>query len=170
MRDVGSYFVPWLIALAGVLLFNVCTANAQAPELPAPEVLEARCVPEVEVGRRAMLDLDGVAGLWLHHEVARCMLARYALLAPFARYVRLLEQRVQLTDERDELRQREVDLAAEEAQLARDALEAAVRARREAEEARDAWYRHPALWTAIGVVLAGGLVVVTGYALGAITL
>lgn len=159
-----------LLATAAVLLGQVCAADAQdRPELPAPEVLEAQCAPEVEAGRRATLAVAGVEGLWLHGDVARCMLARYVLLVPFSRYVRLLEQRMQLVDERDALRLRQVGLAAQEAQLARDALEAAIRDAREARADRDAWFRHPALWAAVGVVLAGALVAVGAYALAAVS-
>lgn len=154
--------------LIAVLVLMPTLATAQ--DLPAPEQLESQCAPELDEGRRAALVHGGAPGLWFADPVARCMLARYALLPAFARHVRLLEQRIQLSDERDALRTREVALAAEEAQLARDALEAALHRAREAEEARDAWYRHPALWTVVGVVLAGALVTVAAYALGAVTL
>lgn len=148
-------------------LLSLAPADLAAQDLPPPELLESTCAPEVEVGRRATLEHDGAAGLWLHEAVARCMLARYALLPAFARHVRLLEQRVRLSDERDALRAREVALAGREADVAREALEAALRRAREAEEVRDAWFRHPALWAAVGAALAGALVAVAAYAVAA---
>jgi hypothetical protein len=157
----------WLVAL--VLVVPLETAAQEAPlELPAPEALEAPCVPELEANRRALLEHDGAAGIWFHADLARCMLERLALLPAYARHVRLLEERIGLSDERDALRAREVALAEAEADTARAALEEAVAARRRAEEERDAWWRHPALWAGVGVVVVVLLEIVTVYALDAL--
>lgn len=156
-----------LLALALIVL--PAPAAAQDVELPPPEVLEAPCVPELEANRRALLDHDGAAGIWFHGDLARCMLERLSLLPAYARHAHLLEERVSLSDERDALRAREVDLAAQEADAARAALEEAIAARRRAEEERDAWWRHPALWAGVGAVLVVALEIVAVYVLDAVT-
>lgn len=136
-----------------VLVTFTSSAAAQDVDLPPPEQLEAPCVPELDTNRRAQLDHAGATGVWFHADLARCMLGRLELLPAYARHVRLLEERIQLADERDTLRTREVALATAEADAARTALEAAVRRAREAEADRDAWYRHPGLWAAVGAVV-----------------
>jgi hypothetical protein len=78
------------------------------------------------------------------------MLSRLQVLPLYADRVRLLEGRLTLQEERSALQERQVALAEEGEQEAVGALEAAVRGRREAEEEMDAWYRHPALWAALG--------------------
>jgi len=90
--------------------------------------------------------------------------ARLVALPLYAERVRLLEQRLELSDERDALQVRRVRLAGEEAQAASEALEAAVRSRRRAEEALDAWWRHPALWFIVGAVVVVGLEVLAVWA------
>ncbi len=150
-RDsVDLWFAMTVLAVA---LAAQCSADAQDVELPPPEALEARCAPDVEANRRATLEHAGDAGIWFHADVGRCMLGRLELLPEYARHVRLLEERLELSNERDALRQRAVQLAEQEADAARGALEAAVRRAREAEEAAAAWYRHPALWFAAGAVV-----------------
>jgi hypothetical protein len=153
-----------------VLLIPTPAAAQDEPELPPPDLLEAPCAPDVDANRRALLEHDAEPGIWFHADVARCMAERLALLPAYARHVRLLEERVALSDERDALRAREVQLAADEAAAAREALEAAVRRAREAEADRDAWWRHPALWFAVGVVVTVALEVAAIYALDAIRL
>jgi len=151
-----------------VVLFLVLPARAGAQELPPPEAVEAPCVPELEANRRATIEHGGAVGLWFHADLARCMLGRLELLPAYARHVRLLEERIALAGERDLLREHEVELATSEADSARAALEAAVRRAREAEADRDAWWRHPALWAGVGVVLVIVLEVVAAWALGAV--
>lgn len=159
MRSLPSVTEVLFCIIAGVMA-GTCVRggdaraqDAPAVELPAPEALEAACAPEVTQGRRQLLEVEGQPGIWFHADVARCMAGRLALLPRYARHTRLLTQRLILSDERDGLRAREVALAAAEADTAGNALVAAERRAREAEEARDAWWRHPALWVAIGVVL-----------------
>jgi hypothetical protein len=107
--------------------------------------------------RRAVLEHEGAMGIWFELEVARCMLGRLSALPLYAQRVSLLAQRLQLSDERHQLMQRQVELANQATEAAEGALEAAVRGRRQAEEERDAWYRHPLLWVVVGVVVTAGL-------------
>jgi hypothetical protein len=93
------------------------------------------------------------------------MLGRLAALPEYAGRVRLLEGRLTLRDEGLALRDRQVALAEQEAETATGALEAAVRGRREAEEALDAWYRSPILWVVVGVVVTIALEVVAIWAI-----
>lgn len=143
---------PSILALASVLITS--SAAAQDREnLPTIEMLEEQCAPEVQVARRATMNNGTQAGIWFHADVARCMLGRLELLPHFAWYAHLLEGRLALTTDRDLLRDREVALATAEADAAGVVLETAVRARREAEESRDAWYRSPVFWLTVGTVV-----------------
>lgn len=152
------------LALAALLW----AAPGAAQSLPPPETVEAPCAPDLEAPRRAQLAHGGIPGLWFHGDLARCMLGRLELLPAYARHVRLLEERAALAEQRDALRAREVELAEQEAAAAVSALEAAVRRAREAEAERDAWWRHPALWAAVGAVVVVALEVVAVYLLSSI--
>lgn len=117
---------------------------AEPPELP--ELQLASC-PELA----AIESRDG--GVWFPRATSECMLQRLNQLREAVPYIRMLEQRSRLTNERDALQVRRVALAEEQTQVATEALEEAVERARSAEESRDAWYRHPALWFSIGVVI-----------------
>lgn len=171
VRYTGRTLFEWVLILAWVLgyILSVTLAEAQdapaEPELPTAAELSTQCAPSIEANRRAALSHDGDQGFWFHGDVARCLLQRYSLVAPFAQRVELLEARLQLQSERDALQERRVALAVQEAETATGTLEAAVRRAREAEEARDAWYRSPALWFAVGVVATVVLEVVAIWAI-----
>lgn len=141
--------VAWLIIFATILA-NTCSACAQDSELPS---IAGPCAPEVTEGRRASVEHDGVAGIWLHGAVIRCMVERLEVLPLYAERVRLLEGRLTLADERTALQRREVHLAVEAEERAAGALGSAERLRRQAEEALDAWYRHPGFWAVLGGVI-----------------
>lgn len=66
--------------------------------------------------------------------------------------VRLLDLKLEL--QADQLRDTALakDLAVQAKEAIEESLEAAVRGKREAEEARDAWHRSPVLWLGIGVL------------------
>lgn len=166
--DSSDWQALWaVIMLIGVLAAE-CDARAQdaPPELPSVSV---PCAPEVAANRRAVIQYDGDAGIWFHLEVARCMVGRLAALPLYGQRVSLLEDRLRLGDERTELLRRQVRLAEEGEQHAVSALEAANRARRRAEEDKDAWYRAPALWFAIGVVAAVAIGIGVAYGLDSVT-
>lgn len=144
-------------AALGALLAALATgsgASAQPPEptLPTVAELELPCAPAVTL-RRAPATHEGRAGLWFDMEVARCMVPRLALLPRYARYVQLLETRLELTNDLLALRTRQVELASESAALAQSLLEDAVRARERAEARLNRAWRHPAVWAAIGSAL-----------------
>jgi hypothetical protein len=171
-RSSRARVCRWVAIVGWTLLivWTVAPRCATAQESPDEDTfvlpdIEAPCAPEVTENRRAVVVHGEDSGIWFHSDVARCLLGRLRLLPLLTQRVRLLDQRLTLSDERDALRTRQVALAGEEARIASDALEAAVRGRREAEEARDAWYRHPALWFTVGVVATVVLQVVAIWAL-----
>lgn len=123
------------------------------------------CAPDITENRRAVREHNGSPGIWFHIEVARCMLTRLTETALYMRRISMLEERLQLSDERLELQQRVTSLAEQEAEQVSGALDAAIGRAREAEESRDAWYRHPALWAAVGVVLTVAVEAVAIWAL-----
>ena len=140
-----------LAALAALVLLS-SVARAQDDERPEiPELSLPACPGAAQL--RAY-ELDGARGMWFPRSTSECVLGRLTQLGEIVPYVGLLEERLVLDDERNALQTRRVSLADEEAQAAGDALEAALRRAREAEEALDAWWRHPALWFAVGVVAA----------------
>lgn len=153
--------------LVAAISISLARAPVHAQERELPDV-SGECAPEIpEDQRRALIERDGQAGIWFHIDLARCMLARLAVLPEYAQHVRLLEERLTLGGERAFLEARRADLAVGEANVATEALEAAVRARRRAEEDLNAWYRHPALWAVVGLVLGVTLVALSAYVLDA---
>lgn len=133
------------------LLWHACETRAQLPDLGLP------CAPQVTEHRRAVLTYEGASGIWFHGDVARCMLTRLEAMPLYVERVRLLEERLSLGDERDALRVRQVALAEEGERRAVEVLDAAVRGRRQAEEAlafeRDLRW----LWFGVGVVVVVAL-------------
>jgi len=152
------------LSLVCSLLSLFLASQTAAQELPDVGV----CAPEVTENRRATVLHDGAVGLWFHADVSRCLLDRLQALPLYVERVSLFEERLTLSDERQALTHEQVQLAQAAEERAVEALEAAERGRREAEDDRDAWYRHPALWFAVGVVVAGALVAVGIYGLSAI--
>ena len=152
----------WILFLLVALIWVAQCFPVRAQTLDEP------CAPQVTQNRRTSLEVNGDAGFWFHTDVARCMLQRLTLLPQLNERVNLQEQRFSLVDERLSIEQERVTLAVQEAERATGALTAAVRGRREAQEALDAWYRAPALWVAVGVVLAVVLEVVAVYAINTV--
>jgi hypothetical protein len=140
-----------LVCSALVLLL---ASRAAAQDLPD---VDGVCAPHVTENRRATVQHEGAVGLWFHADVARCMLGRLQALPLYAERVSLFEERLTLTNQRQALTHEQVQLAQAAEERAVGALEAAERGRREAEEDRDAWYRHPALWFVVGAVVIGAL-------------
>lgn len=154
IRQLFPKPADFLIVVLAVVMVLAAQCQAHAQELPPLSELTAPCAPDVEP-RRALLDHEGSPGIWFHRDVAQCLLTRLRLLPEYGRAVELLEARVRLSDERYALRLREVELASQEAAQARAVIEGAMRRARAAEEDRGAWWRHPALWLAVGVIIAG---------------
>jgi ElaB/YqjD/DUF883 family membrane-anchored ribosome-binding protein len=107
----------------------------------------------------------GVEGVWLPLPEARLALEARLEVPRLTARVQLLQESLALATEELELVRRAAALgtdreAALEAALAAatQAGQAAEAARRVVEADRDAWWRHPGLWAAVGAVL-GGLVV-----------
>lgn len=118
--------------------------------------------------RRATIEVNGVTGIWFRADVARAMLADLEELPLLRTRVQLLEGRLEIRDDQITRLRSVIELSVAAEERAVSALEQAVSARRAAEDALDAWYRSPALWTAVGIVVAAGLVALTAYALSAI--
>lgn len=162
------YFYLFAVLAALCLSFiRPCVCEAQklevSTQLSAPELPELTPCPGAGLVQTFTLP-SGAEGHWMPSETARCLLGRLELLPELLVYVGLLEQRQALTDARERLLRQETELAEAEAQMATGALEAAVRARRHAEEDLDAWYRSPALWAAVGALGVALVEVVAVYA------
>lgn len=157
----------WLLwaLLSYATLASTAHAQEELPALPHLDLAQP-CAPEVlDDRRRALLSHGADTGIWFHGAVARCMLARLALLPLYVDRVRLLEQRIAVhLSVADHLTEAEL-LSRQIADQAGGALEAAERGRRQAEEDRDAWYRSPALWAGIGGVVVAAVAVAVRYAI-----
>jgi len=118
--------------------------------------------------RRATVEVNGVTGIWFRADVAREMLADLTELPLVRTRVQLLEGRLEIRDDQISSLRSVVELSQAAEERAVNALDEAVQARRAAEDARDAWYRSPILWTSVGMIIAGALVALTAYALSAV--
>ena len=164
MADLDRWGLRIALFLAGATMLLLLSNIVRAQDEERPELPELTLTPCPDL---AGIDVSGDAATF-PRTTTDCMLGRLRLLPPILRYVRLLEERLRLDDQRIALRDREVALAVEQAELATANLETAFRRAREAEEARDVWYRSPFLWLAVGVVLTVGLLVAGAYALSSI--
>lgn len=154
--------------ILAVLLLAAAPASAQERPADLPELTLAPCPDAAAVTAQGSTLTASPA--W-----QTCVLSRLRGLALLLPYVHLMETRLQLTDERDELHARELaladrdaELAGEQAAVASAALEAALRRARDAEAERDAWWRSPILWLAVGVALTVVLEIAAVAALGAV--
>lgn len=112
--------------MLGMLLFPM-TAHAQDVDYSIP------CAPEVE-NRSGLLTREGDVGMWLHIEIARCLLGRVAVLPELQAQLRTFEERRRASVALQASLTRRGDLAVQEAETAREALTAATRALRRAQE------------------------------------
>jgi hypothetical protein len=159
----GLALVTLLIA-ACIAVLLVSTARAQELEAPdLPELVVEACPGAADL-HQLELD-DGGPGFWFPRETSRCMLGRIRVLAEAVPYIRQLETRIAETDARDALQVRRVGLAEEEALAAVGALGGALARAGRAEDALEAWFRHPAFWVGVGVVLVVLIEIVAVWAL-----
>lgn len=149
-----------LLVWATSLLVPFTTAAQTLPEV------EGVCAPEVRF-RRAVLEHEGEQGVWFQMDVARCMLGRLVQLPLYSGRVRLLEQRLELSSDRVEILTEAIEVGESIEERYEIALSAALERARDAERSRNAWYRSPGLWAAVGAILAGALVALSAYALSA---
>lgn len=152
----------WVLGLVIVTLAAASSARGQDlhvnPDLRTDQIhvaqdRQAPCAPEVTL-RRAELEHEHQPGIWFHRDVARCILRDLATLERYRLLVRDLELRINASDALVDIVTEAGRVADEAREHAEEALQAAVRGRREAEEARDAWHRSRALWFAVGVVVS----------------
>lgn len=137
-----------VFSLIGAVAFIAVSTSRACAQDSLPSV-EGDCAPEAPEPRRALVQHDETTGVWFRMEVARCMLSRLTVLPLYAQRIRLFDERLRIEDERHALMGRQVELAEESEQQAVGALEAAERARREAEEDRD--FERSLRWVWFGV-------------------
>ena len=110
-------------------------------------------VARAEKPKGVVLVHEGETGIWLGLTAHQGILADLKELRIRRTEVELLAQKAAIRDAQlTDLRLAEA-LASKAQETSAKALSAAVRGKREAEEARDAWHRSPMLWTGVGVVL-----------------
>jgi len=118
-----------------------------------------------EVPETIELEHDGHPGYWFAEETATKMLKDLKEL-------KLLREKLELIDTKLELRDHHLELIREDLRITENigekwrlAFEEQAQLTQMCEEEKDAWYRHPALWGAVGFVVGVGVTVGIGYAL-----
>jgi len=99
--------------------------------------------------------------------VARLVLCEVRELRIRRRELTLVDQELGLWARQATLLGEQVELAVQARDAFQGVVEAAEQRAQDAEAERNAWYRHPALWFAVGVVVTGAVVAITAYALNA---
>ena len=140
--NIRTILASWFLIVAAVMgTVSVAKCQDCAPELTGEN-------------RRRVIEVDGQQGIWFHEEVARCLLKAVIERDGLRETLRLTEKKVHLLEERlkirDEIRsllENKIELYGEFADELREAYQDAV-------EERDAWYRQPVLWFAVGIVSA----------------
>lgn len=151
--DLARLFLILFLANCAAALVFVSVASAQEP------CQELRAAPTQEP---TALENRGVAGMWFPMATARLVLCEVQAFRLGRQEVRLVDAELQLWAQRVEIVREQLRAQTE----ARDALEgvvtAAERRASAAEAERDAWWRSPFLWFALGGIAAGALLVLAG--------
>lgn len=152
LRDRAADLALAFLVLAAALMVassaHCQDATGREPvELPGIEAMHLPACPSMD--DRRMVD----GGWWFARPTVECFFLRGRQLEAALPLIHMQRERLRLDDERIALRDRALELSHREAEVAEQHLEAALQRAREAEEAADAWFRHPALWFAVGVVV-----------------
>jgi len=131
-----------LVALVLVVILAACPSQAFGEEASEPEP-----------PRRAVIAHEGAPGFWFRRDVALEMLADLRELPIRQRELALLNEQLELREGQVERLREMVGLEREAVERSLEAVEAAERRASEAEASRDVWWRNPALWVAVGVVV-----------------
>lgn len=154
-RQAGATMIKTLIkiiTIACVLGLFHSMAHADDVSLDVGALhLNEPCAPEVEVQRRAILDYNGIKGIWFQYNVSLCMLDRLAMLPKLTERLVLLEDR-KAADDKLIAAQDEINKVSIQARVeAESVLNKAIQGRKEAEDKLDSWARSPLLWIGVGV-------------------
>ena len=141
-----------LILLIASLTSTVQAASPQ--EIPQPSTSVSQ----------APLERNGVGGVWFRADAAERILADLKTARLSSELEDLYSEKIGLLEEELDSMERLLNLAEEAEGRASDALNQAIQSRIDVEAQRDAWYRAPALWFGLGVVVAGLAVGVGAYA------
>lgn len=128
-----------------------------------PVVVNAECAPEITENRRAAIEHDGALGIWFHASVARCLLDAVSELPLIRQRVSLLSERLRIRDDQMTAHRRANALADEAIDRATSEIDRALRSRRHAEERLNVWWRSPVLWFAVGIIVTGSVIALTGW-------
>lgn len=141
----------WASSLALVMALSTTRVHAQECDQP-----------EIHGPRRAAVEHEGTVGFWFRHDVALTMLCELRVLEQLRPRVALLEERLQIRDAQVERWSTMYELAVQGETRALGVVEAAQQEATRANDRIDAWYRHPALWVVVGLLLGGVAVYLGG--------
>lgn len=137
-----------LLGVAWALAMGESAALAQDGADPCADLRgAAQGAPEP-----SLLQNAGAQGMWFPMATARLVLCEVRELRLRREEVRILAETQDVWALRVRLLEEQVGLAVEARNELGDVVGAAERRARDAEERASAWYRHPGLWFALGVV------------------
>lgn len=100
---------------------------------------------------------EGKVGIWMPDEMAQKVLADVAELEATKKLVEDLKSSISLRDERITLKDDAIEASEKAEKKAIESLAVAIQAKEEAEKKLKVWYRHPAFWATMGIVITVGL-------------
>jgi len=156
LRSSNGWGSELVAAVMATVVAWAPLARAQdAPDAPEPVDMDCVAPEALEGPRRRATEQDGVVGFWFRRDVALHMICELRVAEQLRPRVRLLERQLEIRDAQVERLRQMYDLAAEGEERALGVVDTAQRDARRAREELDAWYRHPILWTVVGIALGG---------------
>jgi len=150
------------LILASMLLGSA--VSAQAPADACAELRgDAANQPDP-----SLMDRNGIHGMWFSMPTSRLMLCEVRTLRLESRDRSLVDQELALWGQRVDNLHEQIGLMTQARTALETAIAAAERRARDAEAERDAWYRSPFLWFALGGVAAAALVALAVGVLGSL--
>lgn len=124
-----------------------------------PQVALCETPPTIE------LEHEGHPGYWFAEETATKMLKDLKELKLIREKLELIDTKLKLKDQQLELLREDVRITENISDQWQIAFKEQAKLTQMCEEEKNAWYKHPALWGAVGFVVGAGLTVGIGYAL-----
>jgi hypothetical protein len=159
--------------LAALLLVFSSLGTLTYSELASAEEAlsrrEGSCAPDYDGPRQVAMEHDGRPGVWTAASVMACMVRDLQELSLVWDRLELLEAQLELRDEQVTTLRRSVQLGLEAEERLQNAIEHAEAGRHSAESRLDVWWRSPALWVGVGVVVSTALVAISAWALSKIS-
>jgi len=143
--------LKWLIVSTSFFLASLICSPAQAKDL------KVKLGPELKLDRAFQLYVNEVKGIWFPMDMATEMqvqVEKYrktlVVVESQTRLLNIRKERLEVKDDRIFQLREALNLSIQAEERSKGVVLTAVKGQREAEEAKDAWYRAPTLWLFIG--------------------